>query len=56
MNDLSFFIDSEEFYSEHYVIPKKGMFLLFPSSLSHMVRPHSENVDRISVAFNIGLT
>lgn len=56
MNDLFSFIDSEEFYTEHYVRPEKGMFLLFPSSLFHMVKPHFENVDRISVSFNIGLS
>jgi len=55
MSDLFSFIDSEEFYSEYYIYPKKGLFLLFPSSLSHMVKPHIENTDRISVAFNITL-
>tara|TARA_Y100000015_G_C2384728_1_gene86802 strand:- start:28 stop:609 length:582 start_codon:yes stop_codon:yes gene_type:complete len=55
MNDLNAFIDSNEFSSYHEVTPKKNMFLIFPSSFSHMVNPHYEDLNRISVSFNIRL-
>jgi uncharacterized protein (TIGR02466 family) len=56
MSDLITFIDSNEFSSEFIIKPKKGLFLLFPSYCSHMVKPHFENLDRISISFNIGLS
>jgi len=35
------------------VQPKTGMMLIFPSYLMHMVEPHHEDEDRISIAFNM---
>ena len=32
--------------------PKTGMMLIFPSYLMHMVEPHNNDEDRISIAFN----
>lgn len=55
MNYLSDFIDSNEFRSMYNITPKKNMFLIFPSSFSHMVKPHYEDFNRISVSFNIRL-
>ena len=55
MNNLESFLHSDEFWSEFQIKPKKDMILLFPSSLVHMVRPHYEDGDRISLSFNIKL-
>ena len=55
MDDLHHFFDTHEFSSRCVVRPKKNMFLLFPSSFTHMVNPHYEDLDRISVSFNIRL-
>ena len=45
--------DDSNFYK---IKPQKDMFILFPSSLKHMVTPHSENGKRISISFNIKLS
>ena len=37
------------------VSPRSGMILMFPSWLSHAVRPYAGNGTRISVAFNFSL-
>jgi uncharacterized protein (TIGR02466 family) len=37
------------------IYPRSGQFLLFPSWLSHAVRPYHGDRVRISVAFNLGL-
>ncbi|MEM7194442.1 MAG: TIGR02466 family protein [Pseudomonadota bacterium] len=36
--------------------PEDGMMLLFPGYLAHMVAPHSDDKDRITLAFNIERT
>ena len=43
----------EEFRKRHYVKPKPGLMLLFPSSLGHRVEPHYGTGDRITIAFNL---
>lgn len=55
MNALSDFFESDEFSSSCNITPKKNLFIIFPSSFSHMVNPHYEDLDRISVSFNIRL-
>jgi uncharacterized protein (TIGR02466 family) len=47
------FIDSKDFYNSYTIKPNKGVIILFPSSLSHMVTPHMEDIERISISFNI---
>lgn len=37
----------------HYVVPKPGLMLLFPSSLGHRVENHLGSSERITVAFNL---
>jgi len=54
--DLHFFIDSKDFNDSYTIKPQKGMLIIFPSSLRHMVAPHFEDIERISVSFNIGLS
>jgi len=55
MNALCDFFESNEFSSSCNISPKKNLFIIFPSSFSHMVNPHYEDLDRISVSFNIRL-
>lgn len=33
--------------------PRDGTVMLFPSSLVHLVHPHSADADRVSIAFNL---
>jgi len=47
------FIEDQSTHDIYSIKPEKGMLILFPSYLLHMVAPHKENVDRICVAFNI---
>lgn len=35
------------------ITPKDGMILLFPGVLQHLVHPHHEPLDRVSIAFNL---
>ena len=35
--------------------PEEGKLIIFPSWLTHYVRPNTDNVDRISIAFNARL-
>tara|TARA_R110000822_G_scaffold167675_1_gene307853 strand:+ start:3188 stop:3766 length:579 start_codon:yes stop_codon:yes gene_type:complete len=58
LNQVNFydFIDSKEFNNSYTIKPQKGMLIIFPSSLRHMVTPHFEDIERISVSFNIGLS
>tara|TARA_R110000803_G_scaffold210796_1_gene283792 strand:+ start:3247 stop:3825 length:579 start_codon:yes stop_codon:yes gene_type:complete len=58
LNQLGFhdFIDSRDFNDSYTIKPQKGMLIIFPSSLRHMVAPHFEDIERISVSFNIGLS
>lgn len=52
----------EEICNQHLMhptvdfIPKEGRLLLFPSSLSHLVRMNKSNSDRISISFDIVFT
>jgi uncharacterized protein (TIGR02466 family) len=39
-----------------YYPPRTGRLLLFPSSLLHSVDASKDDNDRISIAFNIGIT
>ena len=45
--------DGEATPSQHAVIPRAGLMVLFPSWLRHSVRPYRGTGERISVAFNI---
>lgn len=36
----------------HKITPKEGEFIIFPGYLLHMVAPHLEQEDRVSMAFN----
>jgi uncharacterized protein (TIGR02466 family) len=36
--------------------PEQGLLLIFPSYFLHMVAPHNENEDRVSVSFNVVFT
>ena len=36
------------------ITPEEGSLLLFPSYVPHMVAPNENNVQRISISFNIG--
>ena len=49
------FIDDKNFSDSFTIKPKKNLLVLFPSHLSHFVKPHDEDICRISVSFNIGL-
>ena len=55
-NGNSDFFKDEEFNNKYYIKPEKNKIVLFPSGLMHMVEPHTEENNRISVSFNIGLT
>jgi len=35
------------------VAPRDGMILLFPAGLPHLVHPHHEESERVSIAFNL---
>ena len=37
------------------IMPKENLLLIFPSWLKHLVLPHREDGERISIAFNIRL-
>jgi len=56
LSDLEFFLNSEEFKTSFNIKPKENMFLIFPSYMSHMVSPHYEDLDRLSISFNIKLS
>ena len=47
--------EHNEFNDFFKITPKNNMFLIFPSNLYHMVNPHNEDMERISVSFNIDL-
>tara|TARA_R110000803_G_scaffold210249_1_gene281572 strand:+ start:605 stop:1201 length:597 start_codon:yes stop_codon:yes gene_type:complete len=49
------FLNSSDFIDSISLSPKNNMFVLFPSGLSHMVSPHNEDIDRVSLSFNIKL-
>jgi len=36
----------------HYIEPKEGMVVIFPSWVHHFVTPNKTDQDRISIAFN----
>tara|TARA_Y100001968_G_scaffold332006_1_gene388651 strand:+ start:1914 stop:2552 length:639 start_codon:yes stop_codon:yes gene_type:complete len=38
-----------------FIQPQEDVLLLFPSWLKHMVHPHREQEDRISIAFNLSI-
>jgi len=50
----TFFYD-QEFSNTYNCVPEKNKIIIFPSGILHMVQPHNEEKDRISVSFNIGL-
>tara|TARA_S200002703_G_scaffold100657_2_gene87002 strand:- start:218 stop:790 length:573 start_codon:yes stop_codon:yes gene_type:complete len=54
-NSCCDFIDDQNFSNFFTIKPKKNMLVLFPSHLNHFVKPHNEDISRISVSFNIGL-
>ena len=41
------------FYSNYWINPTQGMFLVFPSYLEHMVEPNRSKSERISIATNL---
>ena len=49
------FIEDTNFSDSFIIKPKKNLIVLFPSHLSHFVKPHDEDIGRISVSFNICL-
>ena len=49
------FMEDQSTHDIYSIKPEKGMLILFPSYLLHMVAPHKENMDRVSVSFNINL-
>ena len=53
---LNDFLDSDYFIDHFQIKPQKGLLLLFPSCMRHMVNPHYEDLSRISISFNIGLS
>ena len=48
-----FYFKDECFKNNYRIQPKPNMFILFGSQMRHMVEPHFEDNDRISVSFNI---
>jgi|TARA_R110001592_G_scaffold76375_3_gene230517 uncharacterized protein (TIGR02466 family) len=54
-SDQSQFLpDDTDFITTFKIQPKDNLFILFPSQLKHMVLPHYDEGERISVSFNIG--
>ena len=49
------FIQTESFFASVYFKPEKYKLIIFPSHLTHMVQPHTEEGKRVSVSFNINL-
>lgn len=47
--------DSFNLNKSHWIVPKDGVLLIFPSNIRHMVFPNQTFDDRISIAFNIKL-
>jgi uncharacterized protein (TIGR02466 family) len=43
----------DNFLPRWHIKPITNLLVLFPSNLLHLVEPHSEDISRISVAFNI---
>tara|TARA_R110000823_G_scaffold315200_1_gene446111 strand:+ start:114 stop:683 length:570 start_codon:yes stop_codon:yes gene_type:complete len=61
-NDLTCgYLNLEEFFNttdsfvNHYMTPKKGLFVLFPSNLPHEVEANLSDNPRISIAFNLNI-
>jgi|TARA_R100000084_G_C4626847_1_gene136229 uncharacterized protein (TIGR02466 family) len=50
------FLKTSNFFTSCTIKPKKNMLLIFSSHISHMVKPHLENMNRISVSFNVVLS
>ena len=50
MKDHNYFFGGHE---HHFIIPKEGLLLFFPSWLEHDVEPNASDEDRISIAFNV---
>ena len=53
--DNSMYFDGCDFFDNYAIKPKKNAFILFSSHLEHMVVPHFDNEDRISVSFNFNI-
>lgn len=51
--DLQFVAGGEQFPVRHEVEPEPGRMVIFPSWLSHAVKPHKGPRDRISIAMNV---
>lgn len=51
--DLEKELDSSLFFTSATYIPKNGMVLIFPSWISHEVKPSNSDHLRISISFNI---
>ena len=48
--------DQSSFRSDYPLIPEEGEVFLWPSYLPHSVMPNTNNVERISISFNISAT
>tara|TARA_B100000427_G_scaffold136035_1_gene113070 strand:+ start:424 stop:984 length:561 start_codon:yes stop_codon:yes gene_type:complete len=50
MRDHDYFFGGHE---HHFITPKEGLLLFFPSWLEHDVETNASDEDRISIAFNV---
>ena len=48
--------EKNNFYSGYWFPPTEGRIIMFPSALYHSVKPNTQDLDRISVSFNITLS
>ena len=55
MYDFGNINNYNEYNSSNFtVLPKEGLFVLFPSSLTHYVEPNLNDQERIVISFNYG--
>lgn len=50
------YIKQNDLQTKFEVVPEEGMFLMFPSSLTHLVEANLSNEDRISIVVDINLS
>ena len=53
--DNALYFEGNDFFSLATIKPKKNSFILFSSHLEHMVTPHFDDEDRVSVSFNFDI-
>jgi|SRR5210317_1010153 uncharacterized protein (TIGR02466 family) len=45
-------IPNDHMYNSFNIEPKPGLVIIFPSYVQHLTLPHTDNYDRITMAFN----